>query len=454
MMRFFLYRLLVFAALLLTAVSCGGDKPEGPDTPETPAETDLSTLPSGNVTVIYEANPKVFARQNALKSIEANLDRIAALQVKVLWLMPVYPIGKDAKSVGSPYCVKDYKAVNQDFGTLDDLKSLVRSAHAKGMKVILDWVANHTSWDNAWITEHPDWYTKDANGQIISPAGMGWNDVADLNFNSTALREAMKDAMCWWVREADVDGFRCDYTDGVPASFWTEAVKALKAVKADILMLGESGNATFYDSGFDLLYAWSYADALPKVFKSASTVSSLYSVVRSDVGSLGEGKNRMRYIINHDTASENAPASLYGSADGALAAFVLSAFLPGVPMIYSSQEVAYAQKINFFNYVLMDWSANAAVTAAYTRIMKAYAETEKYRGSAPQLIESGQVATVLYKAGTRRLLILVNTGSSDVTAKVPMEAVGLNFKDMISGMTASLPSTLSLGGFGYKIYVK
>jgi hypothetical protein len=228
----------------------------------------------------------------------------------------------------------------------------------------------------------------------------------------------------------------------------------LKAVKADILMLGESGNATFFDSGFDLLYAWSYADALPKVFKGTSTVSSLYSVVRSDLSGLGAGKNRMRYIINHDTASENAPASLYGSADGALAAFVLSAFLPGVPMIYSSQEVAYAQKINFFNYVLMDWNANAAVTAAYTRIMKAYSETEKYRGSAPQLIESGQVATVLYKAGTRRLLVLVNTGSSDVTAKVPMETVGLNFKDMISGMTTSLPSTLSLGGYGYKIYVK
>ena len=445
------FHLLILAAFLLTAVACGGNKPE---TPETPSETDLSTLPSGNTTVIYEANPKVFAKTGALKSIEGQLDRIAALQANVLWLMPVYPVGT-VKTVGSPYCVKDYKAVNPEFGTLDDLKSLVRSAHAKGFRVILDWVANHTAWDNAWITDHPDWYTKDANGNIISPAGTNWNDVADLNYNSAALRTEMKEAMCWWVREADVDGFRCDYTDGVPADFWTDAIKALKTLKGDkLLMLGESGDSKFYACGFDLLYAWSYAGSLPGVFKGSSTVSSLYTVIRSDLGGLTGTQNRMRYIINHDTASENAPASLYKSADGALAAFVLSAFLPGVPMIYSSQEVAYAQKINFFNYVLMDWNAGATCTAAYKRIMQAYKDTEKYRGSAPQLIENGRVATVYYKAGTRKLLVLVNTDASDVTVKTPMECVGANFKDLISGTTQAMPSTLTLGAYGYKIFAK
>ena len=448
-----LLSLLLLLGALMASVACGGNKPDTPDTPETPVETDLSTLPSGNLTVIYEANPKVFARQGALKSIEGNLDRLATLKVNVLWLMPIYPVGQ-VSSVGSPYCVKDYKAVNPDFGTLDDLKSLVRSAHAKGMKVILDWVANHTAWDNAWITEHPDWYTKDANGQIISPAGMGWNDVADLNFNADGLREAMKDAMCWWVREADVDGFRCDYTDGVPESFWTEAITALKALKGDILMLGESGESKYYNCGFNLLYAWSYAGNLPNVFKGSVTVSKLYDIVRSDLNGLKEGQNRMRYSINHDTASENAPATQYGGADGALAAFVLSAFLPGVPMIYSSQEIGYSQKLNFFNYAVMDWNSNATYSDAYKRIMKAYTDTEKYRGSAPQLIENGKVATVLYKAGTRRLLVLVNTSSSEVTVKAPMEAVGAGFKDLVSGMALSLPSTLTLGGYGYKIYAK
>lgn len=453
-MRSKTFHLLILAALLLTAVSCGGNKPETPETPQTPAETDLSTLPSGNTTVIYEANPKVFAKTGALKSIESNLDRIAALQANVLWLMPIHPVGIK-NGVGSPYCVRDYRAVNPDYGTLDDLKSLVRTAHAKGFRVILDWVANHTAWDNAWITEHPDWYTKDVNGNIISPAGMGWNDVADLNYNSTALRTAMKEAMCWWVQEADIDGFRCDYTDGVPTDFWTDAITALKALKGDkLLMLGESGDNKFYASGFDLLYAWSYAGNLPNVFKGSSTVSSLYTVIRSDLSGLTGTQNRMRYIINHDTASENAPASLYKSVDGTLAAFVLSAFLPGVPMIYSSQEVAYAQKINFFNYVLMDWNSNATCTAAYKRIMTAYAETEKYRGSAPQLIENGKVATVYYKAGTRKLLIMVNTDATEVTVKTPMECVGADFKDLIAGTTQTMPSSLTLGGYGYKVYAK
>ena len=441
---------------MLAVFSCGD--PDGPDQPGGGAETvetELSTLPSGNTMVIYEANPKVFARQDALKSIQDNLDRIASLKANVLWLMPIYPIGKDAKSVGSPYCVKDYKAVNPDFGTLADLKSLVSAAHGKGFKVILDWVANHTSWDNAWITDHPDWYTKDANGNIISPAGMGWNDVADLNYNSAAMRAEMKDAMCWWVREAGIDGFRCDYTDGVSESFWKESITALEALKSDILMLGESGNAKYYDCGFDLLYAWSYANNLPGVFKGSSTVSSIYSVAKSDVSGLTQTQSRMRYIINHDTASENAPASLYKSASGALAAFVFTAFLPGVPMIYSSQETGYAQKLNFFNYNIMNWNADPNCTAAYTRIMKAYAETEKYRGSGdPQMIENGKAATLLYKAGTRKLLVMVNTDEAAITAKVPMDCVGIEFTDMITKSKETLSSSVSLTGYGYKIYAK
>ena len=240
----------------------------------------------------------------------------------------------------------------------------------------------------------------------------------------------------------------------MPTDFWSEAITALKALKGDVLMLGESGDAKYYDSGFNLLYAWSYANNLPGVFKGSGTVSNLYSIVRSDVGGLKEGQNRMRYSINHDTASENAPATLYGGADGALAAFVLSAFLPGVPMIYSSQEIGYNQKLNFFNYVVMDWNSNATCSDAYKRIMKAYTDTEKYRGSAPQLIENGKVATILYKAGTRRLLVLVNTGSAEATVKVPMETVGGNYKDLVSGMALSLPSTVTLGGYGYKMYAK
>ena len=200
----------ILTALALSVVSCGDE-----NVPVNPAGPDNSAqLTPGNTMVIYEANPKVFASSKSLKAIEDRLDEIQDLGVTVIWLMPIQPIGSDKTSVGSPYCIKNFKAVNPSYGTIDDLKSLVNKAHSMGMKVILDWIANHTSWDNPWITEHPDWYTKDANGNIISPAGMGWNDVADLNFKNTELRANMIDAMTYWVKEAGIDGFRCDYADG------------------------------------------------------------------------------------------------------------------------------------------------------------------------------------------------------------------------------------------------
>ena len=435
----------------LAASACGGNN-AGPDDPPAAQETDLATLPSGNTMVLYEANPKLFSQTAALKSIESNLDRISSLGANVVWLMPVYPVGK-VNSVNSPYCVRDYKAVNPEFGTLDDLKSLIKTAHAKGMKIILDWVANHTAWDHAWITEHPDWYTKDANGKIVSPPGMGWNDVADLNYNSAAMRAAMKEAMLWWISTADVDGFRCDYTDGVPTDFWSDAFADIRKAKSGAILLGESSDTKFYNCGFDLLYAWSYPGALKTVF-GGGPLTGLYNTVKSD-SNVPEGKSRMRYIINHDTASESSLTSMYRSKEGALAAWVLTAFLPGVPMIYSSQEIGYDRTINFFNYNILQWTSAPAYSTAYGQVMKAYRDSEKYRGSeAPQLLENGSVATVLYKAGTRRLLVLVNTSVSSQTIPAPMAVVGGTFKDLISGQSAELSSSITLPAYGYKILAK
>lgn len=435
--------------------ACGkddGGKDNGGNGKTTDERPALSALDSGNTMVIYEANPKLFSQSSALKSIEQNLDRIAGMKVNVLWLMPIYPTGTSKESVGSPYCVKDYNAVNSAYGSLDDLKSLVSSAHGKGMKVILDWVPNHTAWDHAWITAHPDWYTQDAFGNIVSPREQNWPDVADLNYNSADMQGAMTAAMGWWIDNADVDGFRCDYAEGVPGSFWSEAIPALRKKKSGLIMLAEGNNADLYKYGFDLVYAWTYADNLPAVMKGASALSSVFSVAKEDVAGLKDGQNRMRYIINHDTASENAPATLYGDAKGAIAGFVLSAFLPGVPMIYSSQEIGYAQKVNFFNYNIMSWSSNEAVSTEYNKVMGAYSATEKYRGVTPQMLELGKVAGIYYNASGHRLLVMVNCSTSEQTAKVPIELSGLTFKDMISGKSVSLKSSVTLGAHEYVIY--
>mgnify|MGYP003294192536 CR=1 FL=1 len=270
--------LLPLALLLLVLYAC--EKASGDDTttPDEPPVVNPKDDPMGSSMVIYEVNPKVFAKTGALKTITENLDRIHKLGADVLWLMPIYPQGKK-NGVGSPYCVMDYKSVNSEYGTMEDLKELVKTAHSKGMKVILDWVGNHTSWDNPWITEHPEWYTQE-KGEIISPKGMGWNDVADLNYNSTEMRSAMKDAMMFWVETADVDGFRCDYTDGVPTDFWKDAISELRK-KKEMIMLGGSSDSKYYGSGFDMLYAWSYAGNLPKVYAGNLSLSELINIYNS-----------------------------------------------------------------------------------------------------------------------------------------------------------------------------
>ena len=224
-------------------------------------------IPAGviNEVIMYEANLKVFARTGAFNAISSRLDEIKALGINVLWLMPVYEEGvKDA--IGSPYCVKDYKKVNEAYGTLEELKALVKKAHEKDMRVILDWVANHTSWDNAWI-QNKSWYTQDAGGNIVSPEGMGWTDVADLDYSNTEMREAMLDAMKYWITEADVDGFRCDHAEGVPDDFWAQAINELKALKgAGLLMLAEGSKSSLYTAGFDIVYGWEFASKLGDVF--------------------------------------------------------------------------------------------------------------------------------------------------------------------------------------------
>ena len=296
----------LLTALTLSAVSCGEDN-KGP-------------------VVIYEANPKVFASSKSLKAIEDRLDEIQDLGVNVIWLMPIQQQGSK-NSVGSPYCIRDFKAVNSSYGTIDDLKALVKKAHSMDMKVILDWIANHTSWDNIWIDEHPEWYTKDANGNIMSPAGMGWNDVADLNFNSQELRTAMIDAMTYWIKEADVDGFRCDYADGVPADFWKDALDAVLALKPDAVLLAEGSEMELLDCGFQMLYGWDFQSKLASVFSGRMDVSRLYESHVNEYKGLAEGKERLRFSTNHDKAmNESSPITMYKGERGAMSAFVISAY--------------------------------------------------------------------------------------------------------------------------------
>ncbi len=403
--------------------------------------------------VIYEANPRIFSVDNAFEAIEANLEHIENLGTTVLWLMPVNEPGVK-KSINSPYCIKDYKKLNARYGTKEQLRSLVEAAHTRGMKVILDWVANHTSWDNAWITEHPEWYTQDAAGNIVQPQEQPWADVADLNFDNEAMQEAMIDAMKYWVTEVGIDGYRLDYAEGVPDAFWKKAIMALRELNKDLFMLAEGGQASLMSSGFDLLYGWGFHGRLKDFYAGKTSLEDLYAMNKSEMEGMPEGTMRLRYSTNHDQAAEVSPIECYGGERGAMSAFVISTLLEGVPLIYSSQEAAYPSKLNFFDYKTVDLKANNAFYQEMAEIVKVYKATNNVRGGELKIYNTGNIVSFYRKSGEQGMLVMVNPTDSPVQVKVPIERSGDTMSDAITGEKMKLPVAMTLKPYQYFIYKK
>jgi glycosidase len=265
---------------------------------------------------VYEVNVRQYSSNSKLASVTSDIPRLKSLGVDVLWLMPIYPIGVTNRlgSLGSPYSIKDYKKVNPEFGTAADLKALVKAAHKAGMHVILDWVANHTAWDNAWVTNHPDWYTQ-VNGQIISPAGTGWNDVADLNYDNQDMRAAMISSMKYWVTNFDVDGFRCDAAGMVPQDFWEQATTELAKSKK-LFMLAEDGSSSgLLQNAFNANYSWSLLGNLKTLASGYGSQTQIENLMDQESYSYPTGTFPLNFITNHDENSWNGTAKeFYGSA--------------------------------------------------------------------------------------------------------------------------------------------
>lgn len=249
--------------------------------------------------VIYEVYPRAFSQQGNFNAITARLDELKDLGVTILWLMPIHPIGQEKKkgTIGSPYAVRDYYAINPDYGTAADLKRLVREAHARGLKVIIDIVANHTAWDSV-LMKHPEFYKRDAQGHITYP--YDWYDIAALDYSNQQLRRYMTDMLKYWIREFDLDGFRCDVAGEVPTDFWENARRELEQIKPDIVMLAEAHKAELQVTAFDLDYSWPLHRALTNVLQGRSRASDLRDEWEKEVKAWPRGALHMRFSDNHD----------------------------------------------------------------------------------------------------------------------------------------------------------
>ena len=413
-----------------------------------PPEPEQKGIADANTTVIYECNERLFATDKAFNAIEAYIPTLADMGVNVLWLMPIHPRGADEKAIGSPYCVQDYRAIDPAFGTMADLQALVATAHQHGMRVILDWIANHTSWDNAWVTAHPDWYQGPQSADE-----QNWADVTFLNYNVQAVCDTMRECMLYWVDNADIDGFRCDYAEGAPLDFWQSMITELRQRKENALMLAEASDARHYAAGFDLLYSWSFMYAVEGLYSGSGTFGALLSANTSEYNSTPAGKERMRYITTHDETATLAPGSVYRSAQGELSAFCLTAFMAGVPMIYSSQELGNLNTINFFNYNVLDFEADNATRNSLKAILAAYHATANLRGGV-RLTGSlnAKVPYIEYSTDNETMIVICNTANSEQQVKYPMKHQGHNVTDLLTGQQLTLGTITTLQPYEYRIY--
>ena len=390
---------------------------------------------------IYQVNPKLYGSSGAFGKIIDRLDDIKALGTDFLYLMPVYAEGKK-NAIGSPYCIRDFKAVNSSYGTLDELKALVDAAHAKGMKVMFDWVANHTSWDNVWITDHPEWYEHKADGSIAWPTKDGeWKDVAQLDFSKKELWTAMEDALEYWVTTMGIDGYRCDYAHGVRDDFWKDAIAKLKDLKPGFVMLAESDYEKMFDDGFDIIFDRAMKRQVIKLI-GGGAISDFCTWYKGDQDKAPAPKTKLFFITNHDDATTDTPAGQFKSIDGGLAAYVLMAALNGSSMIYGSQEAGNNKTINFFNTQTFDWKAQPDVTAKYQEALRALSKVN--RSGAAKIYESGRVILVHYAgvSGAKGSLVAVNLGDSEAQVSMP---------EPVSGK-GGVPAQEKIGPYQYRIW--
>jgi glycosidase len=311
--------------------------------------------------VIYEVNVRQYTPEGTLSALRAHLPRLKALGVDILWLMPVQPIGvKNRKGkLGSYYAISDYTAVNRELGTLGDFKAVVDAAHSQGLKVILDWVANHTAYDHEWVAAHADYYEHKADGSLMNARDnegheTDWTDVAELQYTNQALRRAMIGEMKWWVDSTGIDGFRCDVAGGVPTDFWVEARAALKADRPDLFFLAEAEDPGIH-AAFDMTYGWELHHLLNAIARGKQSVSALDAYFAKNDSLYGPGAYRMYFTSNHDENSWNGSEFERMGANHK-PAFVLSATAErSMPLLYSGQEVSMKKRLRFFEKDTIDW---------------------------------------------------------------------------------------------------
>lgn len=377
--------------------------------------------------VIYELYVRIYSREGNFKSVTADLPRLKNLGVNCIWLMPIFPIGMENRkgSLGSPYAICEFKEVNPEYGTTDDFKALINEAHRNGIRVIVDIACNHTAWDNPLIRDHPEWYTQDKKGRIISPNG-NWTDVADLNYDNRELWKYMIGVLEYWVRDFDIDGYRLDVAELVPYDFWEEALPRLQKIKPDVLMLAEGEHPRLHTTAFHLTYAWNTRYILHKILTQHASASDLFADLEKEYYRYPKNYLRMRFTENHDQ-----PRSIdyLGRKQSDLAAVIIFT-IPGVPMIYNGQEIGESIKPSLFDKSEILWEIrDRSFTNLFSELIRLRQEYPAIRrGTLTSLTHSAsQSVTAFTRHGIGiSVLVVANMTDKAQSTSLPLRDIMKN----------------------------
>jgi alpha-amylase len=406
-------------------------------------------------TSIYEVNLRQYTVEGTFTAFEKELARLKDMGVETLWFMPITPISAENRKggMGSYYACSDYTAVNAEFGTLEDFKALVRKAHRMGLKVILDWVANHTGWDHVWTTTHPDWYEKDEKGEFKRASGM--DDIIELDFTNADMRKAMIEAMRFWVRECDIDGFRCDLAYWVEVDFWMQAKEELDKERS-LFWLAEADpiESPEYMQVFDAAYTWAWMHKTEDFYKGHFSFQQLVSILEQYRQAPGI---KAWFTSNHDENSWNGTEyDKYGKLAGVLAVF--SCTWPGIPLIYSGQELPNMKMLAFFEKDPIDWGCHYFLHGFYKVLLQLKGQHPALDALAPvdwlRTAQSEQVLAYRRKSGDQEIIVLLNFTANNLKVDIldPLkgkyrEAFTQNWVDFSN--SASMP----IEPWGYKVLI-
>lgn len=411
-------------------------------------------------TNVYEVNVRQYTPEGTFTAFSRSLPRLKAMGVGTLWFMPVTPISHEKRqgSLGSYYACADYTGVNPEFGSLEDFRSLVAQAHQLGMKVIIDWVANHTGWDNKWVKSNPDFYKKNEQGQFYD--NHGWADVIDLDYGNPGMRKAMIASMEFWVKTCDIDGFRCDMAMLVPLDFWQQARQELDSIKP-LFWMAETDQMDNPDylTVFDAAYTWSWMHASTQFYQQHGSIASLDSLLLAYDRQPPREAIRLLFTSNHDENTWNGSEyEKYGDMAPSLAVF--SCTWNGIPMTYSGQELPNHKRLQFFDRDPIDWGTGTpALQDFYQRLLTLHSRNPALRAGDPEVTtyrlhtsSDDRVFGYLRKRGDKEVLVFLNWSRDPVTFRLQDDWAHGTYRDVFTGKDADAAGKdWSLQPWGYAV---